>query len=279
MKQFQCLLLASFLFLMACKKGDVTYANCFIKPPTCLPSTLWEEDEFLELRTVVHYDMSPIGDVPAYLTPTYNPPGDPRDFKIHYVGNYLYMIDDHYPDWPDTLLIAKLDNCKRPITSWFRYLGSDINLRSIYTYNSKGQLTKIVVTGSAPDVINYTYDHRGNVISIVSNRMKHLFKYDYSRPFSKGVIYGYNFIRDDLFHMAPHSYFEWIGHFDLTPGNLRTASEFWVDNVLRDKKSYDNYLFEDAKGNVSGYTGHDLLTVPHRKHFYRLLWHCSLLGN
>lgn len=267
------MLLASFLFLTACKKGDVVCTGCY-KPPTCLPNTLWEEVEFFELRTIVHFSLYTSGNIPSSLVPSYTPPGG-RELNLRYAGNYLYMIDNKYQ--PDTVLVAKLDNCKRPLTSRYNDTHNYISFTSTYAYNIKGQLTKITINGAVPDVINYAYDHRGNVTSITSNRMKHFFKYDYSRPFTKGVLYNYNFIHDDILHMAPHSFFEWIGHIDLTPGNLRITSELWVDNVLRDKKSYDDYQFQD--GNVSGYTGHDLLSVPNRKHFYRLLWNCSLTAD
>lgn len=194
-----------------------------------------------------------------------NPAGSNYEtvLNVHYQGRNLYLLDAANAD---TVLLAKLDECGRPVWSFFpekKYL-PEVPVTSYYSYNTQGRLSRYEsYEGELGTVQQFSYDQRGNLLKIYGGGGAHEFEYtyDYTKPVAKGtVMYAELRTRRE----TPMAMLEYLGHIDLMPRNQRLTSRSWTSDYEFWNFTYGAHVF--SGGRLVSYEGAGT---------YALTWSCS----
>jgi hypothetical protein len=160
---------------------------------------------------------------------------------VHYQNNQLYLTDAAAQD---TVLVAKLDACGRPVQSLFseKMHLPGVPVTSYYGYNAQGRLNRYEsVEGDLGSVQHFTYDQRGNLLKVsAAGDLEFEHTYNYARPVERGTVI-YAELRER--RMNPLTILEYLGHIDLMPRNLRLRSRSWIGDYQTTSFTYSNHVF------------------------------------
>ncbi|RPD39091.1 hypothetical protein [Chitinophaga barathri] len=164
---------------------------------------------------------------------------------VHYQGRKLYLTD---VVTQDTVLAVKLDECGRPVQSFFAETMHlpGVPVSSRYFYNAQGRLSRYEsIEGDLGSAQNFSYDQRGNLLKIsAAGDLAFEYTYDYARPVEKGTV-TYAEVRER--RMNPLTMLEYLGHIDLMPRNLRLTSRSWIGDYQTASFAYSNHVFSGQR--------------------------------
>lgn len=286
---------AAVVFLFACKKTEQVYngktqeaeaelACVFCPKPACDIRTLLVSPGN-DVSYSVHYPQ------PFKFTKTYGADGRVNfmdaysgahwsfhEFRgpVNYSGNKVYMLNEV----GDTLLVAKLNNCKQPVNAviYKRFPGEQPWATEYhkYSYDYRGRLSKLAFTSDpavAPSVNVYQYDRQDNVVRIYlqGDTAKSIrYTYDYSKPI-KGGIY-----EQGIDFATGSQLLEMLGYLNTQPHHLLKT----VSNNYNDPKESWSYFDQVVDSNK--------FLISYKAHLYNnetvavkgeIVWKCGTGGD